>query len=189
MGQKFDQLNERHKTFIDQQKLFFVASADVDGYVNVSPKGMDSLRIPGDKRVLWLNVTGSGNESSAHVQAVPRMTIMFCAFEGRPMILRIYGKASVIHTGDEDWEELSALLPALPGARQVFDLEVELVQTSCGMAVPYFDFVANRDLLENWAIKKGDAGIRQYWLDKNQLSLDGKNTNIRARAMLEDPTG
>jgi hypothetical protein len=149
--------------------------------VNVSPKGMDSLRVLQSDRVAWLNLTGSGNETAARVQQDPRMTLMFCAFEGEPLILRLYGSARVIHRHDPEWRQLFPLLKPLPGARQIFDLAIDLVQTSCGMAVPYFAYQGDRDLLEEWALKKGDEGIRQYWAEKNQLSLDAIPTNILAK--------
>ncbi|HHH42871.1 MAG TPA: pyridoxamine 5'-phosphate oxidase family protein [Gammaproteobacteria bacterium] len=178
MGQKYSAISEKLKQFIEDQKIFFVGTATADSRVNISPKGMDSLRVLDQNRVVWLNVTGSGNETSAHIQESPRMTIMFAAFEGNPMILRIYGNARVIHKNDQKWDELFSLFNPIPGARQIFDLEVDLVQTSCGMAVPFFDYIGERDQLKNWAIKKGQEGLKEYWEQKNQLSLDGKPTNI-----------
>jgi hypothetical protein len=142
---------------------------------------MDSLRVLDAKRVVWLNVTGSGNETAAHLQQDPRMTLLFCAFDGAPLILRLYGAARVIHHADPDWTELAGELPRLPGARQIFDLRIDLVQTSCGMAVPYFEHVGDRELLADWATKKGDPGLRAYWEEKNQTSLDGLATNIVAK--------
>ncbi|MCW8955808.1 MAG: pyridoxamine 5'-phosphate oxidase family protein [Gammaproteobacteria bacterium] len=181
MAQRFTEISDKLKQFIEDQKIFFVGTATADSRVNISPKGMDSLRIIDKNRVVWLNVTGSGNETSAHVQQDPRMTIMFAAFEGKPMILRVYGKARVVHKNDAEWKELFPLFDPLPGVRQIFDLSVELVQTSCGMAVPLYDFVAERDQLNNWADKKGEIGIKEYWQEKNQLSLDGKPTNIMSK--------
>ena len=178
MAKQYASLNEKLKHFISEQKIFFVATAVTEGRVNISPKGMDSLRVCDDNRVIWLNVTGSGNETSAHVQENPRMTIMFCAFEGNPMILRLYGNAKVIHHCDPEWKELITQFPAIPGARQIFDLAIDLVQTSCGMGVPLFDYVEERDQLNNWAEKKGESGIKQYWLDKNQNTIDGFPTYI-----------
>ncbi len=178
MGQRYTELSDKLKQFIGEQKIFFVGTAVADGKVNVSPKGMDSLRVLGNNRVVWLNVTGSSNETSAHVQENSRMTLMFAAFEGRPMILRLYGDAKVIHKTDPEWEELFALFDPLPGARQIFDLSIRLVQTSCGMGVPFFEYTGEREQLNNWAVKKGDQGIEQYWNDKNQISLDGKPTHI-----------
>lgn len=178
MGQRYTELSDKLKKFIENQKIFFVGTAAADGRVNISPKGMDSLRVPGNNRVVWLNVTGSGNETSAHVQENSRMTLMFAAFEGKPMILRLYGDAKVIHNTDPEWEELFTLFDPIPGARQIFDLSVSLVQTSCGMAVPFFDYNDERGQLNDWATKKGDQGLREYWNDKNQTSLDGKPTHI-----------
>ncbi len=181
MGQRFNELSERHVKFIAEQKIFFVGTATADSRVSVSPKGMDSLCVLGNNRVAWLNVTGSGNETAAHVQLDPRMTIMFCAFEGAPLVLRIYGKAKVVHPRDAEWSELSRHFKPLPGARQIFDFAVDLVQTSCGFGVPYFTYVGDRDLLGNWAAKKGDEGLRRYWEEKNQQSIDGIPTHIIAK--------
>ena len=140
---------------------------------------MDSLRILAPDRLAWLNVTGSGNETAAHVRENGRMTIMWCSFEGPPLILRAYGTARAVHPGDADWEELYAHFPPQPGSRQIFDLAVEMVQTSCGMAVPYLDFNAERTVLRDWAKKKGKEGIREYWEEKNLESIDGKETGMR----------
>jgi hypothetical protein len=178
MAKQFSEIPDRLKQFIEGQRIFFVGTAAADGRVNVSPKGMDSLRVIDANRVLWLSVTGSGNETSAHVQENPRMTIMFAALEGNPMILRLYGCARVIHKNDPDWEEKVALFEPLPGARQIFDMAVDLVQTSCGMGVPFFDYAGEREQLNEWAYKKGEEGIKAYWKEKNQESIDGKKTRI-----------
>lgn len=178
MATQYQEISDKIKDFIQQQKIFFVASATADSRINLSPKGMDSLKVISENRVAWLNVTGSGNETAAHVQQSPRMTIMFTAFEGSPMILRLYGNARVIHKNDSQWDELYSLFDPIPGARQIFDLDVDLVQTSCGMAVPFFDYVEDRELLREWATKKGDDAVKQYWADKNQLSIDGIETHI-----------
>ncbi|PWF54540.1 pyridoxamine 5'-phosphate oxidase family protein [Massilia glaciei] len=178
MGKKYEALSDDMAAFIARQKMFFVGTATADSRVNVSPKGMDSLRVLGSNRVLWLNVTGSGNETAAHVQIAPRMTIMFCAFEGVPTILRLYGSARVIHKNDPDWDTLSALLPPLPGGRQMFDMQIDLVQVSCGMAVPVYTYEADRELLNDWAQKRGAEGLNEYWREKNQLSLDGIPTYL-----------
>lgn len=178
MAQQFKELSEKHMHFISEQKLFFVGTATADSRVNISPKGMDSLRVLTPNRVAWLNTTGSGNETSAHIQLVPRMTIMFCAFEQAPLILRLYGTAKVVHQYDPGWAELFSLFKPLPGARQIFDISVDLVQTSCGMAVPYFSYVGDRELLSDWAEKRGEQGLRDYWAKKNQVSIDGIPTHI-----------
>lgn len=178
MAQRYDELSDTHIQFIAKPRIFFVGAATAESRVNVSPKGMDSLRVLSPRRVVWFNVTGSGNETSAHVQHDPRMTLMFCAFEGPPVILRLYGTATVVHQGDAEWRELVSLFPPLLGARQIFDVTIDLVQTSCGMAVPYLSYTGDRELLNEWATKKGEEGVRQYWKEKNQLSLDGLPTNI-----------
>lgn len=178
MGQKYASLSERHQRFIAQQRMFFVGTADAQGRVSVSPKGMDSLRVLDTTRIAWLNVTGSGNETAAHVQRLPRMTLMFCAFDGDPMILRVYGRAEVVHRRDARWQALRTLFPPLPGSRQIFLLHIDLVQTSCGMAVPLYQYQGDRDLLIKWAEKKGESGLRDYWAEKNQRSLDGVETHI-----------
>ncbi|WP_239797581.1 pyridoxamine 5'-phosphate oxidase family protein [Candidatus Nitrotoga arctica] len=127
MGKRYEALSQRLIEFISEQKIFFVGTATGDSRVNVSPKGMDSFRVLKNNRAIWLNVTGSGNETSAHVQQNPRMTIMFCAFEGPPLILRLYGTARVVHKNDDDWGKLFAHFNPLPGARQIFDLSIDLL--------------------------------------------------------------
>lgn len=178
MGQQYSEISDKLKQFIEAQKIFFVATATENSRVNISPKGMDSLRVLDKNRVIWLNVTGSGNETAAHIQEKTRMTLMFTAFEGSPMILRLYGNANVIHKNDSEWNELYSLFDSMPGARQIFDLTVDLVQTSCGMSVPFYDYVRERDQLNEWASKKGAEGIKDYWEQKNQISLDGVLTDI-----------
>lgn len=178
MGKRFDAITDAQREFIAAQKLYFVATAAPEGRVNLSPKGMDSLRVLGENRVIWLNVTGSGNETAAHLLESPRMTLMFAAFEGTPLILRLYGTARAVHPDEDGWAALIAHFPPLPGARQVFDLQVEQVQTSCGMAVPFFDYTGERDALNRWAENKGEDGIRAYWSERNATSLDGKPTGI-----------
>mgnify|MGYP003669005057 CR=1 FL=1 len=178
MGQQYSEISDKLQQFIQQQKIFFVGTATADSRVNISPKGMDSLKVIHQNRVVWLNVTGSGNETSAHIQDNNRMTIMFTAFEGNPMVLRLYGKAKVIHINDPEWQSLFSVFEPIAGARQIFDLSVDLVQTSCGMAVPYFNYAGEREQLKDWAIKKGDQGLKEYWQTKNQQSIDGKPTHI-----------
>ena len=178
MGKQYESLSEQLIEFIAKQKIFFVGTATGDSRVNISPKGMDCFRILNNKRAIWLNVTGSGNETSAHVQLDPRMTIMFCAFDGSPLILRLYGIARVVHKNDDDWEELFAHFKPLFGTRQIFDLSIDLVQTSCGMAVPYYTYSSDRELLSDWAEKKGNDGLIQYWEEKNQSSIDNIPSHI-----------
>ena len=178
MSEKFEKLDQSHKVFIQQQHLYFVGSAGAEGYVNVSPKGMDSFRILDDSTVAWLNLTGSGNETAAHVLENGRMTVMFCSFDKQPLIMRLYGQAMAIHPRDERWDELSALFPSYTGARQVFSLNIELVQTSCGYAVPYFRLEGERPTLTTWADNHGEVGISNYWMEKNAKSLNDTDTGI-----------
>lgn len=180
MGSRFPAFEEKHVAFIAAQKMFFVATAAADGRVNLSPKGMDSLRVTSPNRLFWLNVTGSGNETAAHLLENPRMTVMFCAFEGPPLILRAYGTARNIRPQDAEWEEAAALFPAFSGRRQIFDLSVDLVQASCGMGVPLMDFREDRGarMLESWAVGLGEEGVRAYQRKKNVRSLDGRPTDI-----------
>ena len=180
MAKMLPKLNSSLQDFINEQQMFFVATADVDGRVNLSPKGLDSLPILSPHRLLWLNLTGSGNETAAHLMSVNRMTLMFCAFNGNPLILRIYGTARTIHTSDPEWEELYAHFPDLAGARQIFDVEIEAVQTSCGYAVPLYDFVEQRSRLLTAFEEKGPEGTKSYWAEKNTTSIDGKPTGILA---------
>ena len=178
MAKLYEHIPPKLQQFIEEQKIFFVATATADSRINLSPKGMDSLRVLDSNRVAWLNVTGSGNETAAHVQENPRMTLMFTALEDNPLILRLYGTARAIHKDDPEWQRLFPLFTPLPGARQIFDLTVELVQTSCGMAVPLYDYVGEREQLNAWATKKGEEGVEAYWKETNHTSLDGKSTHF-----------
>lgn len=178
---KYQELTDRLEKFISEQKVFFVGTAASSGQVNISPKGLDTLRIVNKNRVVWLNVTGSGNETAAHVQENPRMTLMFCAFDGKPMILRVYGTAKVIHHNDPEWDSLLGLFEPFPGSRQIFDLSVDMAMTSCGIGVPYYHFAGEREMLEEWATRKDGSeggGIRKYWEEKNQYSIDGIPSHI-----------
>jgi hypothetical protein len=183
VAKQFSKIDDDHRAFIDAQKIFFVATAAATGRINLSPKGMDTFRILSPNRIAWLNTTGSGNETAAHVEIDPRMTIMFCAFEGRPLILRLYGEARAVHRQDPDWSQLFEHFTALPGARQIFVVEVDLVQTSCGMSIPFFDYTGEREALNDWARKKGEAGIADYWHEKNQTSIDGLPTYILEKSL------
>ena len=192
MAKQYSEITKAHQAFIEQQQIFFVGTAGQSGRVNVSPKGMDSLRVLGPNRVVWLSVTGSGNESAAHVAENGRMTVMFCSFESAPMILRLYGEAGVVYPRDPDWDGLIGKFPPLPGTRQLFDLRVDIVQTSCGMAVPLYDYegdssakrLRQREALNEWANKKGTDGVEAYWKEKNQVSIDGMPTHIFPRVIL-----
>ena len=178
MSKFYTKITSRLQKFIEAQKIFFVATAPNSGRINLSPKGMDSFRVIDENRVLWLNVTGSGNETAAHLLENDRITIMFCAFEGAPNILRLYGKGKEIKEGDASWNELKQLFPETPGTRQIFDIEIESAQTSCGMSIPFFEYKSERNELNDWASKQGKEGISKYWKEKNQTSIDGLPTHI-----------
>ena len=178
MAVKFDSINKAHREFIEKQKMFVIGSAGAEGFINVSPKGMDSLKIIDENTVVWMNHTGSGNETSAHVQENGRMTIMFNSFDKTPMILKLYGKAVVIHDKDERWEEMSSNFTEFIGARQFFEMKVELVLTSCGFGVPQYKYIGERNKLQKWAEKKGREGMKLYWSEKNTKTLNGVDTKV-----------
>lgn len=189
MAKQYSEITPRLQRFIETQQMFFVATAARDGRVNVSPKGLDSLRVLGPNRVVWLNGTGSGNETAAHLRDTPRMTIMFCSFVREPLVLRLYGTARTIHADDPDWDELLTLFPPMLGSRNIFDLDIDLVQTSCGYGVPLFEFAAQRDLMDRWATKKGPDGLRAYHREKNAASIDGFPTGLVPEGASTAPDG
>ena len=177
---ELERLNPRLIKFIEAQKMFFVATAASNGLVNTSPKGMDTLKVLSENRIVWFNLTGSGNETAAHVREHPRMTLMFCSFDASPLILRAYGTAKVIHPRDHEWTAELDQFPSYAGSRQIFDLKVELVQTSCGTGVPIMKFEkprADKELLPHYK-KMGQDGVKRYWQRKNSVSLDGSPTGI-----------
>jgi len=178
MGKQFDQLSDAHIAFIEAQPIYFTGSAARDGKVNVSPKGMDSLRVFSPNEIAYVNVTGSGNETAGHLLDTPRLTLMWCSFDRRPQILRTYGTARAIHPYDADWQTWAPKLPDFLAARQIIVQTIEMVQTSCGYAVPLMTLDGERDTLRKWADDKGDAGVKQYWEDRNQTTLDGAPTGI-----------
>lgn len=180
MGKRYTELQPDQIAFIGAQHVYFVATSAPGSRVNLSPKGMDSLAILSPSRILWLNLTGSGNETAAHLALDPKITLMWCSFTTRPLILRSYGTARAVHRGDTDWATLAAHLPDLPGARQIVDVSVDLVQSSCGYAVPFMDFVEDRPVLRDWAGGKGPEGLRTYWSERNRDSIDGLPTGIEA---------
>jgi hypothetical protein len=178
VAEQFNALTDEQAQWIDQQPMFFVATAARDGRVNLSPKGQTSLKVIDGNRLLWLNLTGSGNETAAHLLDVNRITLMWCAFEGPPQILRAYGSATVIHPNDAQWEACTQLIPAPIGARQYFSVDIEMVQTSCGYAVPLMAFEEERKVLSMWSEKRGQNGIEDYWQEKNRVSIDGFPTGM-----------
>jgi hypothetical protein len=180
MAKFYPELDENLTAFIRRQHVFFTATAPAEGRINLSPKGLDTLRILDSRRVAYIDLTGSGNETAAHLRANGRMTLMFCAFEGDHLVLRLYGKGRVVGRHHPEWRELHPLFPPLPGARQIIVLEIESVQTSCGAGVPLYAYTGEREALLRWIEKKGDAGVRDYWREKNMRSIDGLPTGLDA---------
>lgn len=178
MAKRYDSLSDELIEFIQAQKIYFVGTAASNGSINVSPKGFDSLRVLSSNRIVWMNITGSGNETAAHLAENGRMTLMFCAFDGQPKILRLYGHARAVHPRDTDWPELHDLFDPHPGVRQYVDFTIEMALTSCGFGVPFYEFQSERDNMNKWLERKGDDGVKQYWAEKNQTSLDGLPTFI-----------
>ena len=179
MAKQFDKIEDDHREFIEAQHLFFTASAAPDGRVNISPKGMDSLAVLGPHRIAWMNLTGSGNETAGHLLENPRVTLMWCSFTTRPLILRAYGTAKAIYPEEAAWSDLAQHFPAHRSARQIFDMTVEMMQTSCGYAVPFMDFVSDRDTMQKWVDGKSDEDLRQYKLERNMVTIDGKSTGLQ----------
>jgi hypothetical protein len=175
MGKEFADLNDDLREFIARQHVFFVATAPLgaDGHVNLSPKGLDTFRVLGPTTVAYLDLTGSGVETIAHLRENGRLTVMFCAFEGRPRIVRLYGRGRVIEPGDADWPAVADKLPTMNGTRSVIVLEVDRIADSCGYAVPRYEYVGDRPQLNEWCEKKGPEGVREYQTRKNRVSIDG----------------
>jgi hypothetical protein len=178
MARFYPALETRHRDFIAAQRLFFTATGTADGRFNLSPKGMDSLRVIDAHQVAYLDLTGSGNETAAHLKHDGRMTMMWCSFDADPLILRLYGRGHAVRRQDAEWSGLHRHFPALQGERQIILLEIESVQTSCGYAVPMYTFDGERDTLTRWAEKKGAVGLLDYWREKNQVSIDGLPTGL-----------
>lgn len=171
-------LEEKHRAFIAAQKIFFTATGMSGARFNLSPKGMDSLRVLSDRCVAYLDLTGSGNETAAHLRHDGRMTMMWCSFDTDPLILRVYGRGRVVRRQDAEWSALRRRFPDLPGERQLIVLDVDSVQTSCGYAVPKYAYLGERETLARWVEKKGPVGLLEYWREKNQVSIDGLPTHL-----------
>lgn len=175
MGKVYIEIDERLSEFICRQQVFFVGTApsSTDGHLNISPKGLDTFRILGPKSVAYLDLTGSGIETVAHLRENGRITIMFCAFEGRPLIVRLYGRGRVVEPGDSEWDDRIALFPEYPGARSIIVVDVERVADACGYAVPLFEHKGERSQLIAYAEKQGPEGMEEYRSRKNRQSIDG----------------
>jgi hypothetical protein len=183
MSQFYESITPELNDFIAEQKLFFVATAPRVGRINLSPKGMDTFRVLNERRVIYLDLTGSGNETAAHLLDDGRITVMFCSFDKSARIARLYGRGRTIHTGDEKWKTYLAMFPPEPGVRQIMEIEVESTMTSCGYAVP-FDGTRERDTLRKYWQKKGDDAVRPYHHKHNVKSIDGLPTGITRDADL-----
>jgi Pyridoxamine 5'-phosphate oxidase len=180
MAKVFDSITPDLQQFIADQHIFFVGTAPLaaSGHVNLSPKGLDSFRILSANRVAYLDLTGSGNETSAHLLENGRITLMFCAFQNAPLILRLYGQGQTVLPESPDWIDLYPLFPAIPGARQIVVADIDRVQTSCGTGVPLYQHHSDRDALVSWATQKGEAGLQTYRQQKNAQSIDGLPTPL-----------
>jgi hypothetical protein len=176
MAQFLESLSPALMTFIRQQHVFFVASAAKDTRVNLSPKGMDTLRVLDDRTVGYLDITGSGNETAAHVLHDGRLTLMFCSFGDKPLILRLYGRGEIVRAGDARWDALIANFQQLPGQRQLVLLHIQSLQSTCGFGVPKMQLIEPRTTLTDWAASKGEEGILEYRTKKNLRSIDGLPT-------------
>jgi hypothetical protein len=189
VGKLYDHITDDLAQFIKAQPVFFVASAPLaaDGHVNLSPKGLDCLRILSPQRIAYLDMTGSGNETSSHVRENRRITFMFCAFSGSPNILRLYGQGYTILPETDEWEQLAPLFPDYYGARQIISAEIDRAQTSCGYAVPLMEYVGQRDTLIRWAKAKGDQGLVEYRCEKNMESIDGLPAPLAER-LADEPS-
>lgn len=176
MGKVFEQIEPKLQSFIEAQKMFFVASAPLgkDGLVNVSPKGVDgTLKVLGPKTVAYLDFVGSGVETIAHIRQNGRLTLMFCAFEGPPKILRLYGQGRVVERSDPEFADLARRFPEQPGVRAVICLDCHRIADACGFGVPIMSYQKDRTQLVDYAERKGPEGLQEYQEKKNRLSLDG----------------
>ncbi len=180
MAKFHDSITDNIQKFIEQQHMFFVASAplEADGHVNLSPKGLDAFRVLGANQVGYMDLISSGNETSAHIHQNGRVTIMMCSFEGNPNILRLYGQGHTVLPDTPEWDELSPHFTIYPSTRQLIVVDVTKIQTSCGFGVPLYEYVGERDIHFDWAKEKGDDGLKQYRAEKNYVSLDGLPTPL-----------
>jgi Pyridoxamine 5'-phosphate oxidase len=166
------------KEFIVAQKVFFVATAPSAGRINLSPKGMDTFRVINPQRVIYLDITGSGNETAAHLVENGRITIMFCSFSKTAQIARLYGHGRPIHGDDPSWDEYLAMFPPEPGVRQIMEIEVESAMTSCGYGVPWMETLIERDTLRKYWQKRNEETLAAYQRKENERSIDGLPTGL-----------
>lgn len=175
MGKTYESLTPEHQEWLRQQQVFFVATAPLahTGHINCSPKGGDTLRVVGEREVAFLDLTGSGIETVAHLQENGRIVLMFCAFAGQPKILRLHGQGTVVYPYHAEFARLQQFFPTHPAQRCIIRVAVTRISASCGFGVPLMDFVAGRDMIEKWSATKGPQGLAEYRLTKNRASVDG----------------
>jgi hypothetical protein len=174
------ELNQTHKEFIAAQAMFFVATAPSEGgHINLSPKGLDSFRVLGPRQVAYLDITGSGNETAAHLGDNGRITLMFCSFSRNPLIMRLFGKGRSVQRDDPTWESLYSQFRDTAGVRQIMLIDIEDVQTTCGYGVPLYELISPRDTLERWAESKSPKELEAYRSKNNLTSIDGLPTGLK----------
>ena len=175
MADVFERIDGALRTWIERQHVYFIATAPRadEGFINCSPKGLDSLRVLDERTVAYLDLTGSGVETIAHLKENGRIVVMLCAFDGPPRIVRLHGRGSIVHPGDAEFSSLVATFPPRSGVRSVIRVDVTRISDSCGYAVPLMDFVEDREAMTKWAEKKGPDGIVDYQRTRNAHSLDG----------------
>lgn len=178
MAEFFDHITEKHQAFIAAQPMFFIATACAEGRVNLSPKGMGCFRVTGPNQFIYLDHTGSGNETAAHIKHNGRVTVMFNSYSRNPLILRLYGQGRVVRPDHPDFKDLMEGFEDCAGIRQIITVQVDSVQTSCGYAVPMMELVGERDTLIRHNDRKGRAEILDYQQKKNVTSIDGFDTGL-----------
>ena len=199
MGKVFDGIDPELARWIAAQPLWFVATAPLagDGHVNVSPRGIDTLSVLGSHRLGWLDLTGSGIETIAHLRENGRICLMWCSFDRKARVVRVHGRGRVVLPGEPGYDEVASLHPPHPSARAVVVVDVERVSDSCGFGVPVMDLVEERDLLWPSAVKRGPEGLADYRATKNALSLTAcpacpaslRRKQGRGRSVRGDPAG
>ena len=175
MSKLHDEITPEMTEWVQKQHIFFVSTAPLagDGHINCSPKGLDTFRILGPKSVAYLDMTGSGGETIAHLRENGRIVFMFCAFDGPPKIVRFHGTGRVVLPTSPEWSELQGMFPEYPGTRSIICAEISRVSDSCGYSVPQFEFTEDRDQLQRWAQTKRPEGLSVYRKQKNTCSIDG----------------
>ena len=182
MSNWYKVITQELKEFIAAQKVFFVATAPTEGRINLSPKGMDTFRVINPNRVIYLDITGSGNETAAHLLDNGRITIMFCSFDRTARIARLYGHGRSIHQHDAKWREYLPMFPPEPGVRQIMEIDVESAMTSCGYGVPSMENLNERDTLRKYWEKRDKQTLTAYQHEENERSIDGLPTGLFGKA-------